>query len=91
MASFDSCTRIAAEPKYHLSHTAQATKNTARLLWFVLLASQSALIKFLLKLIKHRFGGISLQLSEHPSFLTICGHCAWLLHYRKKIVKLLAP
>lgn len=72
-------TRIAAEPKYHLSHTAQATKNTACLLWFVLLASQPALIKFLLKLIKHRFGGFAFSLHSilHflPSAATMHGCC----------------
>lgn len=84
LVSFDSVTKITAEPKHHISHTAQATKNAVRLPWFVLFASHPAFSKFLLKHIKHSFGGISLQPSQHPSFLTTCGHPAAVALWGKK-------
>lgn len=84
VASFDSRTKIAAETKHHLSHAAQATRNTALLPYFVLFTSHPTFIKFLLKHVKHSFGGISLQPSRHPSFLTVCSHSAAVALWEKK-------
>jgi len=85
LASFDSITKITAETKHHLSRTARATKNAARLPWFVLFASHPAFSNFPLKHIKHGFGGISLQPLQNPSFLTVYSHPAAVALWGKNV------